>query len=547
VSDRRVRRVCAGIALASVAVASVRVASTWRVFTETNDEAFHLGVGLQWLGAGAYTFEVKHPPVARIAVAIGPYLLGSGFHNATDAGREGRAALNGNPDYFSVLSEARAGALPFLWLACLAIWLLARHHFGVVAAAASVTTFTMVPVVLGHAGVATTDMALTGSLAMAFWSWQSWLDRPGRVAAARTGFLTAFSVLCKFSSVVFLPAMLLAAGLANLSSSQAALRRLRSKAGVAELSCALAAAFLTLWAIYRFEVAPLRTPADASFPLLEHYLGASGPAINIAYRVLATPVPLPSLWNGLYETYQHNAGGHMAYLFGRVRSHGWWYFFPVVLAVKTPLALFCLAGLGLWVAARRGLRGGVSMAVAGAAIVLVSMTSNINIGVRHILPVYCFLAVLAGVATVELWASRRLVVLALWGWLILGSALAHPDYLADFNALAGPKPERIVADSDIDWGQDLHRATTWLIAHDVRDSWLRYAGAFPPSRETRVRYRRLRSGEPVTGWVTISVRSIRFGAAMARAGHQPEPYAWLRRFQPVARVGSSILIYHVDE
>jgi hypothetical protein len=305
---------------------------------------------------------------------------------------------------------------------------------------------------------------------------------------------------------------------------------------VAELSFATAAAFLTLWTVYRFEIAPLRGPAGTAFPLLEHYLGASGRAIDLAYRILDTPVPLPSLWNGIFATYDHNAGGHEAYLFGKVRSHGWWYFFPVVLAVKTPLALFGLAGLGLWVTVRRHLRGGVSVALAAAVILLVSMPANINIGVRHVLPTYCFLALLAGVATVELWTQRRLVVLGLWGWLILGSILAHPDYLADFNVLAGRKPE----------GQDLHRATNWLVAHDVRDSWLRYAGAFPPNRETRVRYQTIRSDQPVTGWVTISVRSIRFRGAQARAGHQPEPYAWLGRFQPVARVGS-ILIYHVAE
>jgi energy-coupling factor transporter transmembrane protein EcfT len=184
-------------------------------------------------------------------------------------------------------------------------------------------------------------------------------------------------------------------------------------------------------------------------------------------------------------------------------------------------------------------------ALTAAAILLMGMLANIDIGIRHILPIFCFLALLAGIATVRLWKPLRPVIVILWAWLIVGSALAHPFYLADFNLLAGSQPERIVTDSDLDWGQDLHLATSWFLAHDVHEAWLAYRGPFPPQREKRMQYDKLPRGTESKGWVAISVRILWFEDARAKAENRPEPYAWLMRFHPVARAGSSILIYHL--
>jgi hypothetical protein len=46
----------------------------------------------------------------------------------------------------------------------------------------------------------------------------------------------------------------------------------------------------------------------------------------------------------------------------------------------------------------------------------------------------------------------------------LSSGLAHPDYLAYTNELAGSEPEKILADSDLDWAQDMKRLGAYLHA-----------------------------------------------------------------------------------
>src|SRR5213079_1236733 len=90
------------------------------------------------------------------------------------------------------------------------------------------------------------------------------------------------------------------------------------------------------------------------------------------------------------------------------------------------------------------------------AILAVAMTSHINIGARHVIPIYAPMAVAAAFAVVEL-RRFRIASAALVAWLVIGSAAAHPDYLPWFNAFAGSHPERILNDSNLDWGQDVLR------------------------------------------------------------------------------------------
>ena len=58
------------LAVLASLIAAVRIGSTWRVFNETTDEAFHIGCGMQWLSVGLYTYETQHPPLSRIAAAL---------------------------------------------------------------------------------------------------------------------------------------------------------------------------------------------------------------------------------------------------------------------------------------------------------------------------------------------------------------------------------------------------------------------------------------------------------------------------------------------
>jgi len=114
------------IAIALVLLATVRIAATYTVFTHTYDEPAHLACGMEWLDHGRYQYEAQHPPPARVAAALGPYLRGARGQNTPKEAPFGlivegvRILYRG--DYERLLSAARAGIFPFFWVACAVVW-----------------------------------------------------------------------------------------------------------------------------------------------------------------------------------------------------------------------------------------------------------------------------------------------------------------------------------------------------------------------------------------------------------------------------------------
>src|SRR5207302_2781366 len=133
--------------------------------------------------------------------------------------------------------------------------------------------------------------------------------------------------------------------------------------------------------------------------------------------------------------------GHSAVLLGQHGVRGWWYYFPVVLAVKTPIAFLLLVFLGAWLCLRRPtpflrqpkpVRYLAPLAFS-VGILAPAMNGHVNIGVRHILPIYISFSILAALAIVQLleWGNSRqsagVAAALLLTWLVASSAAHHPD------------------------------------------------------------------------------------------------------------------------
>jgi hypothetical protein len=237
--------------------------------------------------------------------------------------------------------------------------------------------------------------------------------------------------------------------------------------------------------------------------------------------------------HGVIELLIHNEAGHRAYLMGRLSDHGWWYYFPVALAVKStiPMLLLVALGIGLW-------RPGTFFPVAGVVLLLgLSMGSSLNLGVRYVLGVYPLFAMLGASALAEgqkRWAPRLAVALAAWH--AAESVAAHPDYLAYFNELARGREERFLLDSNLDWGQDLARLGRFVQEQGIREIYLNYFGLTSPEK-MGVRALPLEPGRPVSGWVAVSVNTL------VGLYNSPADFAWLRQRRPAARAGKSIWVY----
>jgi hypothetical protein len=490
-----VRR-AAWLAALLVLIASARIVSTYTVFNHTIDEPDHVAAGMEWLSAGKYLYEDQHPPLARVMGALGPYLAGERWHAGPDSYREGYRILGRDAHYDRTLALARAGILPFFWIASAVVFLWSYRTAGAPAALLATLLFTTLPPVLAHSGLATTDMAAAAWMGAAALASLYWVERPSRRRMLLFGAALGLACLSKFSAVLFLPAAL-------LLMHRAQLWRHRR-----QLAAACAVAFLVVWAGYRFTFA------------------------RVDYLHLR--LPAPRFFTGMATLWAHNAAGHASYLWGQRSSTGFWYYYPAALALKTPLATLLLAGGAAVAAVRRRIAAPAAFCL---AILLCALASRINIGVRHVLPLYVGLSVMAGAVAAAMLRRNagRWLLAALLLWQVASGALQHPDYLAYTNEIAGRHPENFLADSDLDWGQDMKRLADRL----------RRAGAtevtFVPFNRTYPAlaghpFPRMLPGDPARpspGWNAVSVSTWKiFG-----------PPAWPASIPPRERIGRSILLW----
>jgi hypothetical protein len=528
-----------------VLVALARVAATWHVYTPTFDEPAHLAAGMEWVDRGAYRYEVMHPPLARVAIALGPYA--GGLRSAERPGMwiEGNAILNQRGEPARALALARAGILVFLLAAILVVFYWTRSLAGDAAGLLAVLAFTCVPPVLAHSGLATTDAAAMATVAGAVFALVRWLDRPDLANTGWLGVAVGLALLAKMSALLFLPAAGAAVLLIWLSAGRPVLPYLGPGAGAAAI------AILTLWSGYRFSTGPI-DPGRPAAERKDTPAQTSPPSLRQRMVTLARlPIfPAPEYVRGVLRLRGENRLGRKNFVLGRPVREGRWYFFPLALGVKTPIPFLVLSFVGgaalLGLARER--RSAAVPVLAAAAIFATAMPANINIGVRHILPVYPLLAVGAGVALLRLGTSRRLRAVgpvaagALAGWLALESARAHPDYLPYFNQFAGDHPEQVLVDSDLDWGQDLGRLADTLRARGVPRVALSYHGKVDLAQQGLPPFIELPGDTRVTGWVAASVYRLQLGYQ----GGDFDAFAWLRKHTPVARVGRSIRLYYIE-
>ena len=551
-------------------VGVVRIVSTYAVFSQTYDEPSHIACGMEWLDRGVYTLETQHPPLARVAAALGPFLNGQRSPKVADVADKARHARSpdlflaaGNmilnqADYTKTLALARCGVLPFFVLACFLLWRWSRELFGDISALAAIGVFTNVPSVLAHAGLATTDFCFTTTFLLALYGFTNWLKKPSLQSGILQGAGAGLAILSKFSVFVFFPAAAISIVLVRwvmehrCRFSSWLPNRLRAWT----LAVSVLACWLTVWAGYRFSFGPISNFKDRPHHNINRILGGSDVAVAAANFAVETPIPNPELYRGLIWLTAHAREGHTAYILGDVRTSGFWYFFPVAILVKTPIAVLLLAGIGTWSlmtasrASAKDWRWWIPIAVT-VPILLVCIASSINLGIRHILPIYPFASMIAGVGFAVLINLRRrsyyflagAVILAIW--LVSSSAVWHPDYLSYFNEFGWTHPQNILVESDLDWGQDLPRLREDLRRRKVEHFSIGYFGSADLSQQGLPPFEELKPYEPRSGWVAISLTTLQIGGRPKTRPNAGLAYDWLKAYRPSARIGRSMLLYYV--
>jgi hypothetical protein len=543
---------------ALLAIAIARIAATYPLLSATMDEPGHIATAVELYQGRMFTAVIGQPPLPRLPTGLLLYSAGARTLPGEDLHTQEQYVMDRSLGYWRTLTLGRIGTLFFLPILCFYCYRWSFRLYGRVAALIAVALVTCSPSVLAHAGLATVDFSITAMLVAASYHLYRWFEEPEISSALVAGWIAGLALMAKYSTVGFLPPILAAFFL--LARRQ----QLRNRgawnirvfrAGLLQAMVFVAMVFLAVWACFLVNKHPVGT-ADQIVRTVDRYF-SSGTTVNhlLTTAAMEGRKIAPGFLEGLWKQVDHAGfrGHEWNYLFGELREgEGWWYYFPIAIGVKSTLPfllLLLLACAMLWVRRRQALwRGSLYVFTAAALILLVCMPAKVNIGIRHILPIYAFLAILASSlfsCRANQFRVRRpilIVSFALVAGHAVASVAAHPDYLAYFNELGRGKEHQILGDSNLDWGQDLHRLGQHLDAHGIEEINLNTLGRRPPALAQIRRVRGFGPADRPKGWVAVSVSKLQ--GIMDQPG-QPS-YAWLLKHEPRAIIGRSIWLYYLE-
>jgi hypothetical protein len=410
------------------------------------------------------------------------------------------------------VQSSRNAMLLFAFFAGAAIAIWSWRLGGGVAAVVATLFYSFDPNFLGHMPLVTNDVA--AALVFAASSFLIWicgrrLTFPRVLALA---FCIGAAVCIKFSALLLIPVLLLLLAIRvalrwDWEWRQRSIKTVIGRSTQAVLVAAAVAfvSFAVIWASYSFRFLPApgvgfdRTETMRNLVRQQRLAALSEPAIphgiavNFALAAEDRGLLPQAFTKGIVDVYA-NSLYRDSFLLGRISGTGFWYYFPVAVAVKTPLATMFAALIAAFVLIRQRAATVLRPATmwTGACLILpplmyfiVAMNANVNLGLRHVFPVYPFLFIIIGVAAGRLIAHRngRLLLSGLIAIFLAESLSAYPNFISFFNAAAGGPGGgiRILADSNLDWGQDLKLVRDWQQKNPDIPLYLSYYGMADPS------------------------------------------------------------------
>jgi hypothetical protein len=505
--------------LAAVAVMSIRQES------QTADEAVHLAAGYSYIRHGDYRMNPEHPPLAKILCALPLLLFKPKLATETvewstaDEWDFGKTFLYRNTvPAETMLFAARCSTIALtLALALAAAWW-TRRRFGASAALIALGFIAFDPNLIAHGRYVTTDLVVTLFFFLSVIEWCDYLESGTNRHLMLAAVATALALASKYSALVLIPILAL---------------------------------MYVMYAIRERRVNWSRM-ARATVVMA----GVTVLLLGLAYlrettRILQGQRMLPSYAKGLEALIQHERDGHPSYLLGKFSGGGWWYYFPIAFAVKTPTGVLFLIAALLVLAVMRWRRGWqyfseIPFAVYAVGLPIVAyfgwtLTIRVDIGIRHLLPIFPLLYVMLGALASRSRFTARIALMAVL-MVAAESLAAYPNYLSFFNVVSGGPAHGsdYLLDSNIDWGQDLRKLETFSAEH--KDPLcVSYFGTIDASYYGfKAKDLPQTPPEPPKSlhcFAAISINNLK-GLIVG-----PEAYAWLREQKPFAKVGGSIYVY----
>ena len=516
------------------------------------DEVGHLGAGISHWRTKRFTAYRVNPPLPRMLATLPllhdapeidwPWVDAPGYRPEWGLGRE--LARKTGTDYFWLVCRARYVGL--LW-AILAAWIIYRWSselFGLWGGNLSLALWCFDPTVIAFAAVTVPDMPATAMGLAVWYAFYRHLEKPSWEQAFWVGLLLGVALLTKFTWLICYPLFVI-------------IGWWRGRLSILHSVFIFILPILIVNIGYGFErtCQPL-----GQFVFVSRTLsGQEGPTVRQTPPgnrfhgswPASVPIPLPADWvEGIDIQRRDFEGVYPSYLRGEWSEHGWWYYYLYAMAVKMPLGTLLILLTGVLASlVTRGNRCLLLATPAFCLIVIASCLTGLNGHLRYVLPAWPFLFILAGSWSGCQGRMRILLCLVLV-WVGGRTLLTAPDFLSHFNELVGGSTNGAshLLESNLDWGQDVYRATRELRRRPdsyavafysfVDPGWLGMPTQLPPLK-------------PQPGYYALSVNFVQ-GAGLYTpdgAGNlrpiPPGAYTYFQRFRPIGRIGTTILLYHL--
>ncbi len=606
----------------------------------TIDEVIHLPAGISYWQRGNFGPYHHNPPLVKLIAAL-PVLMNhdvSMRYSSQSWGEPPNKAAFGHEfavdnarNYFEIFTSARLVMPLFSVIGGLVVFFWSRDLYGTAGGLLSLALWVFCPNVLAHCRLVTTDMGGTSLGVVATYFFWRYLKRPSWLRACVAGVILGLAQLSKFSLILLYgiwPMMWLVHLVADRDQGKLLRQVLR---GVGHGLVVVVLSLLVIDAGYFFEGVGIPL---GKFEFVSRFLTvdtkpgmwrprSSDALIDAAYHYRinrfrgtplgAIPVPLPKHYLLGFDDQKFEAEGvpvkftdrrssseeirgYPVYLDGELRQKSWWYYYYLTLVYKVPEGTWALilASFAALVFARnrptRWVDELIVLAIPAVILLVMSEFTNINLGLRYVLPVFPYLYIAVGklvpwCASLVDRSKRRAATIFLGGSLaatVAATLFITPHYLAYFNGVSGgpANGSAHLIDSNLDWGQDLVGLRRWLKQNAPNEKvglayfgqinpdifGARVEGAFdwflPPPRPGTMlfedfpvqyvgRYKNL-SFPP--GLYAVSATLMR-GIPWRVYNHEPNRWAprsaWVDAFsyfaelEPIDRIGYSIFIYRV--
>jgi len=569
----------------------------------TMDELAHLPAGYSYLTQKDMRLNPEHPPLLKDLTAV-PLLFIKNIKFPSEV-KSWKEDVNGQWDFGShflfrsgnpadkMIFWARIPMILILVLLGFYIFLWAKELFGNKTALLSLFLFSFSPTLLAHGRLVTTDVGAAAGIFIATYYFVKFLKnnsppvslgealRAGRKNLIIAGIALGIAQLTKFSVILLFPFFgILIIVWAILKSS--GFRNFLSVFGKYLLLFILIIiiAYILIWGVYQFHT--WNYPPEKQVKDTQHILTSFKikPLTNSIVWMADKPIlrPAAQYLLGVFMVLQRASGGNTTYFLGEVSASGWKTYFPTVYAIKEPLAFHIFLIMALlylawlikkpfWHKPLKRTQSWASSHFAELAMLIfigiywtTSLSSNLNIGVRHLLPVFPFTILLVSRAT-TFWLKPPLLklktvsLILLLTWQAISIIAIFPYFLAYFNELIGKPSQGYIytVDSNLDWGQDLKRLNKWADENEIDKIFVDYFGGGDTGYYLKEKYapwwgNRDPKELPKGSYLAVSATFLQSGRGEPVPGFNQASgyYRWLDKYEPVAKIGYSIFVYHID-